>query len=391
MKIIYHHRTGGHDGQTIHVEGIVLALRQAGHKVLVVGPPGSAPTANGTQTVSSFHRRLPPWLHELLECLFVGLDFVRLVHAVLRMRPDFIYERYNLFLPTGVWVGKILRLPVFLEVNAPLARERARHGGLAFKRLARAIERHTWRNATRVLPVTAVLAEEIGQAGVPPSRIRVIPNGVRSALLSRPASGEKVRRRYGLEERIVVGFVGYVREWHALESLIDAAAELRASRPIHVLVVGDGPGMEPALKYAAIRQAQDLITHTGIVDPAFIPEHVAAFDIAVQPAVVAYACPLKLLDYMAQGRAIVAPDSPNIRELIEAGRTGYLFAPGETPSLVQAVGALTARPELRAELGAAVRQSVIDRRLTWEHNAEIIESMAISLNRAAGRTVPAVG
>ena len=79
---------------------------------------------------------------------------------------------------SGVWAARLFSLPLLLEVNAPLAEERGKFGGLAMPAFARWTEEVAWRNATYVLPVTAVLGGTIQKAGVAASRILVTSNGV---------------------------------------------------------------------------------------------------------------------------------------------------------------------------------------------------------------------
>jgi glycosyltransferase involved in cell wall biosynthesis len=141
---------------------------------------------------------------------------------------------------------------------------------------------------------------------------------------------------------------------------------------LHFLVVGDGqgrPALERAAKAAGI---EDRITITGVVDRHEIPEYVASFDIAVQPKATEYASPLKLFEYMALGRAIIAPDQPNLREVLTDGSNALLFAPDDPVSLASALSALIVEPDLRRRLGAAAARTVEDLDLTWDGNARKI-------------------
>ena len=95
----------------------------------------------------------------------------------------------------------------------------------------------------------------------------------------------------------------------------------------------------------------------------------AGFDIALQPRAVAYASPLKIFDYMAAGLAIVAPDQPNIREILTDGETALLFDPAGPDALWQAVLRLAADPALRARLGAAACAEIDRRGYTWAAHA----------------------
>ena len=122
---------------------------------------------------------------------------------------------------------------------------------------------------------------------------------------------------------------------------------------------------------------------TGLVEHHAVPGHVAGFDIALQPQVVAYASPLKIFDYMAAGRAIVAPDQPNIREILEHGRTALLFdpeAPFDSPTgLWAAIRQLAGDAGLRARLGAAARAELEAKDYTWAGNAQRVAALAHQL------------
>ncbi|CAN0606422.1 unnamed protein product, partial [Ectocarpus sp. 12 AP-2014] len=155
-----------------------------------------------------------------------------------------LYERSNLFLLSGVWLKRRFKLPMLLEVNAPLFEERSKFGQVALKRLARWTEETAWREADFALPVTDVLADHLRQAGVPEERIRIIPNGINQDRFLKDIDTKAVRERLDLTERLVLGFTGFVREWHGLNHVVDLLAENRDGTRLHLLVVGDGPARE---------------------------------------------------------------------------------------------------------------------------------------------------
>ncbi len=362
MRILYSHRIQSRDGQSVHVEELVAAWRALGHEVVVVGPGFYDRAAFGAESalVARLRRRLPAFVGELLELAYNIPALLRLARAARRRRPDLLYERYNLFFLAGAWVARWQRLPFFLEVNAPLAEERARHGGLALRRLAGACERHVWRAATQVLAVTEVLRARVIAAGVAPARTKVVPNGV---------GLERFRGAPPPANAIpVLGFVGFVRDWHGLDAVIRAMAA-QPRPPVLLRVIGDGPAVPALAGLAASLGIADRVRFAGLLAHAAVPAAVEDFDIALQPRVVAYASPLKLFDYMAAGRAIVAPDQPNIREILRHEQTALLFDPDREGALWQAVARLLADPALRARLGAAARAELIARDYTWRGNA----------------------
>ncbi len=369
MRILYSHRIQSRDGQGVHVEELIAALRAEGHTVLVVGPGQYARAQFGgeSRAIAALRKALPGGLAELAELAYAVPATWRLWRAWRGFRPDLVYERYNLFHLAGAWLARRCGATLFLEVNAPLAEERARHGGLRLRRLARRVERWTWRSATRVLPVTRVLGDIVAAAGVAPSRIAVVPNAIVPARF--PAS-----RREPAAGALVLGFVGFVRPWHGLEAVIEAMAAEPAGETT-LVVVGDGPARPGLEALAAARRIAARVCFTGVVAPERVAGLVAGFDIALQPCVTAYASPLKLFDYMAAGCAIVAPDQPNIREVLSHEHTALLFDPAGPGAAWQAIERLAGDPALRRRLGVAARARALACH-TWAANARRVAGLA---------------
>lgn len=394
MKILYHHRTGSKDGQSVHIEAIVDALRTLGHEVVVVGPKvlSNADLGAESKAIVALKRGLPRRLYELMELSYSIREFIHLWRVYQRERPNALYERYNLFFLSGVLLRRLTGLPMLLEVNAPLADERQRFGGLANRQLAGWAERIAWQSADHVLPVTEVLGSRVRARGVDPRRITVIPNGVGPEFLAGSLNGNRVRQRYGLEDKIVLGFTGFVREWHGLERVIDFIAASNAARRPHLILVGDGPARTVLESRAKERDVVDCVTFTGVVPRNEIPAYVAAFDIALQPHVVPYASPLKLFEYMALSRAIVAPATDNIREVLVNEESALLFDPSDQEAFASAIERLCNNDDLRARLGYKARDTIDKMKLTWAANAErivgIMEGLiaAKNLEQAPRRT-----
>jgi glycosyltransferase involved in cell wall biosynthesis len=384
MRILYSHRIQSRDGQSLHVEEIVAALRAAGHEVLVIGPAfyEAASFGGESKMVALARRLLPAGLAELAELAYNFPAYRRLRRACREFAPDLLYERYNLYYLAGALLARRHALLFHLEVNSPLADERARFGKLRFKSLARALERWVWRSADRVLAVTVVLKEVIATAGVPAERLDVIPNGV--ALARFPP----LRAPADPAFPVILGFVGFVRDWHGLDGVIRAMATEGGER-INLIVVGDGPARPELERKARERGIADRVRFTGVVPHAEIPELIAGFDIALQPKVVAYASPLKIFEYMAAGRAIIAPDQPNICEILEHERTALLFGV-EDGAMWQAIMQLASNAELRRRFGEAARAEIARRDYTWDGNARrIAERAQADLKNRAAPSVPA--
>ena len=377
MKILYHHRIASKDGQAVHVEEMIDALRELSCDVIVVAPPGWSDSefGGGGGATATLRAILPRAASEVLELAYNWIAYRRLSRAVRLHRPDVVYERHNLYLLAGTWIRRKFKLPFLLEVNSPLAIERGRHGGLGLPYIAQKLETAVWKSADAVLPVTTVLANILEAHGVPRDRLHVIPNGINPAMFAGAPSNEEAKRRLGCEGRLILGFTGFVRPWHGLDVILDYIATSRHPETT-LLVVGDGPARESLVEQAARLGISDRIRFSGIVERARIPELVAAFDIALQPASTPYASPLKLFEYFALGLAVVAPRQANLMEIIVDGENGLLFDPENRPSLYSALDRLIADPSLRSRIGSAARGTIHDRNMTWQGNAQRVKALA---------------
>ena len=353
---------------------MIAALRKEGVEVELVEPErvDALKPARKKQVI-------PKTLYELLEFGYSGLEFLKLTAAILRKRPDAIYERANIYMLSGVGAARLFSRPLRLEVNSPLTEERDKFDGLAMPAFARWTEEVTWRRATTVLPVTAVLGGYIERAGVPPSRIVVTSNGVNEEefRIVPPEKRPVLPKQFGLGP--VLGFVGYVRAWHGLPQIVDLLAQDRDFANANLMVVGDGPGRAALEARAQELGVADRVWVTGLVAREGLAAHISCFDIALQPEVTAYASPLKLFEYMALSRAIVAPDAPNIREILTHQEDSLLFEPNSPKSLGDAIRLLVRDAGLRARLGAGAADKIRRDDISWARNAR----RAMALVRAA--------
>lgn len=359
------------------MQELIAALRAQGHTVVVVGPEATRRAAFGGEVawIARLKKRLPRALYEGLEIAYSVYAAPRLIRAVWRERPDAVYERYNLFMLAGLWVRRLTGVPLLLEVNAPIFEERAEHDGLALKGLARWCQAAVWRGADRVLPVTEVLADYVRAAGVAEARISVIANGSNPEQLAKAPDAATAKQRLGLQSRLVLGFTGFVRAWNRLDRVLELIAREGRALNLHLLLIGDGPARAPLEAMARDLGIVDRLTVTGVVAPEAIAAHVAAFDIALIPGVTAYASPLKLFEYMALARPIVAPNTRNIREILADGETALLFDPEDERAFAAAILRLAEDAEVRARLGAAAKAAITERGLTWASNAARVAAL----------------
>jgi glycosyltransferase involved in cell wall biosynthesis len=390
MKILYHHRTASKDGQAVHIEEMIEAMRENGHEVRVVAPSIGGDAQNqgamGGEVgwVSRLKAALPKAMYELMELAYTLVAYRQLVAVAKDFKPDFIYERYNLFLLSGTLLKRKLGIPLILEVNAPLVDERLKHsGGLGLVGLARWAEGTAWRSADFVLPVTHVLAQQVQAYGVPAQSIAVIPNGINEAHFVAAPAPLEAKARLGLQGKLVLGFTGFVRDWHGVDRVVRWLASPQAPANSYLLVVGDGPVRAELETLAASLGLSQRVAFTGVIDRHRVPEHVAAFDVALQPAVTAYASPLKLMEYLVLGKAVIAPREPNLLEVLTDGDNALMFDDKNAGSFEAALTRLCADGALRERLAEGARNSIHQQNLTWLGNAQKVVGLVQSVTTRA--------
>ncbi len=379
MRILYHHRIASKDGQITHIEEMVEALRGMGHEVRIVGPEvhrGDSGKGGSPGWVGKLKAHMPTGLYEIAEAAYSLVAYRRLMRAIRSFSPDVIYERYALFQPAGVWASRRTAVPLLLEVNAPYAIARRKYGVMALGGFADRVERFTFRGATRVFPVTQVLADMLVGMGVQQERMRVVPNGINPKDFAQVPTTEDAKAGFGLQGRMVIGFIGFVREWDRLDRIVSWLAKRPLNDPAMLLVVGDGP-----VRTQLESQAQSLgIAHklkfTGVVPRSQVPAAAAAFDIALQTALVPYASPLCLFEYMALGKAILAPDQANHHEVLVGGIDSALYDPEDSGGIERGLDTLSSDPALRARLGTAAQRALQDRQYLWSGNAKRVTESA---------------
>lgn len=385
----------GSSGSSIHIREVTRALRALGHEVRIYSTSryefdqssedGSLQIVHLDGLAGDAAKAIE---HEELGALaHLSREFRRLLYseylqrALLPLLADFgphcIYERYSLFSYAGVELARSLGAPLVLEVNAPLSLEAAKHRDLVLKRTAADLEARIWCSADRLLVVSETIEKYAMSLGVLRGRIAVVRTGVDTELFAPSVSGEHVRQRYGLGDKKVIGFVGSLKPWHDLDTLLAAMRLLVADDPAyHLLVVGEGPRFD---ELAANNER--FATYTGAVVHEEIPAYLAAMDVVAVPYAPGdahYFSPIKLFEAMAMAKPVVGARIGQVANVITHGETGLLYEPGDAPDLAGAIRRVFALTDRGAELGRSARAAV-ETHYTWRHVAEQIVGAAEAL------------
>ncbi len=298
----------GPSGASAHQRGVIAALAELGHQVTVLagsvedrrGRHGRLP--EGVELRSAPEPGWPSWLKRYRERREAW--HARRLAAAAGGPYDLIWERWSLFSDVGRRVRAATGARWILEVNAPLAQERAR-----FEELFDPAWAETWERRVLPLPDLVVTVSTwlvrwlVEERGVPSSRVLLLPNGTAGG------HGDRARGRaaLGVDDAFVLGFLGSMKPWHGADRLERIVAQVPGAVGV---AVGGGPVQPEGVRCLG-----------GVDDPADL---VAAMDIGLAPYpddAPPWFCPLKIADYRAEGTPVVASAVGDLPALVGAGGT----------------------------------------------------------------------
>lgn len=366
-------------GDSVHIHRFLENFMKIGGKVFLIRYATRKKVINEKTGVKTYTIKwigsIPPMYN--LNRLIFNIRLYQAGSSIIREeKPDIIHEREMFFNFTGLLLAKKIKIPYVLEVNAPLSYEVGRHCSYIYQEIGKIIERKLFTGADRIIVVSNILKKYLLNQGVDEEKIKVIQNGVDEKLFNPTISGESVRKKYHLENEEVIGFAGSLyQEWQGIGDLLKAAKIICSIKPsIRFLIVGNTEGQEEIFK-----SAPDNVIFTGSVDHSEVPRYLAAADVLVAPYKLEkdlkhtsfYNSPVKLFEYMAMGKPIIASHIGQIAEILEHEKTGLLTEPGNPKNLAENILILTEDEQLKKKLGRYARNEA-EKKYTWEQNARRI-------------------
>jgi glycosyltransferase involved in cell wall biosynthesis len=370
-------RAGGSVG---HIAGVLNELASGGPPILMT----TAPVPTVRPDVEVHHVAVPErfWNFSELPTFVLNPVFVEETLRAVGDRPiSFVYQRYSLNNYAGLQLAQRLGVPFVLEYNGSEI-WMSRHWGrrLRYEDIAGRIELLNLSAADLIVVVSGAMRDELVDRHVDAGRVLVNPNAVDPARYTPDLDGGVIRRRLGLEDRTVLGFISTFQPWHgalvlarAFAALLERHAEYR--RFVRLLMIGAGPELAEAKRVIDAAGFAENVIFTGLVAQEEGPSYLAACDILVSPHVPNadgtpfFGSPTKLFEYMAMGRGIVASDLDQIGEVLRHGETAWLVPPADADALTGGMERLVRDPVLRGALGAAARREALAHH-TWHAHVQ---------------------
>ncbi len=381
MRILYHHRTQCKRAEGVHVRETVRALTELGNEVHVVSPPGidlfeSSPKqackpSRGLKRFWMFiSKNMPAVVFEFLEILYNFISYRNIKAVMVKQKIDFIYERFTFFAFSANIIARKNKVPYVLEINytthTPLFRKKSGF----FLPLARYIEKKNLRDADAIFVVSSFLRDQLIGLGVDKDKIYLTPNAVNEKVFNSDYHPGAVRVKYELKDAFVIGFVGGFYPWHGLNFLLKAVKGIEQEKKgLCLFLVGEGPMRDELTQTACELKLSSRLVFPGTVGYDDLPSYIKAMDICVMPNSNDYGSPMKIFEYMAMAKPVVAPRLSPIEDVITDKLDGVLFQPQDIDSFKNCLAGLYDDLKTREAIGKKAKDTILSNHL-WKHNAK---------------------
>lgn len=288
-------------------------------------------------------------------------------------RVDWVYERFATLQVLGHRF-KRAGVPWILETQGLFYYEtKTERATVGLPGLARQVELAAYRACDVLICVSPTLRQLlIEQCHIDPGKILVVPNAVELDRFDLSLNG---RERFF--DQLTIGFVGGLIGWQALDIVMDVIADLKQQDiSLALAVIGDGVMREAWTRHAEKLGIADRVCFTGRVPATEIAHYLARCDLGYAgPKTMAvgamYHSPIKLYEYMAMAKPVVAAAFDDARDLIEGRDTGFLFTPDDRQSLKNALRrAFESRHRL--DMMGACARALIETEHTWQARVQMM-------------------
>ena len=371
----------GSHGGAAHVEGTLSSLENLGHKIIAVS------RMNGNERIfqhegAVLHIRIPVIDEGLLRNLsYLFFTFIVSFLVLIFYKIDIVYERGRLLGGIGIMLGHLFRTKSIYELNEPyyeipVLLGRWRNDSLLFK-----IVKHWHDYITKFASLITVTHESLIENGVAPKdKTIVVTYGVNSKIFSKGDIVD-IRKRHNLNGKFAVLYTGSFAPWHSCDQIIKTAGK---NKKIVFLLVGDGDGIGECRKLAKQLRVEDSVIFAGKVPFDEIPSYVRSADACIAlfdrnyPPFKKFSffySPMKVMEYFACGKPVIASDFGNLKKLIKNKKNGLLVRENNINEIADAITYLVENKNMRVRMGRLNRKIAFEK-YDWDLvTGQILEAL----------------
>jgi glycosyltransferase involved in cell wall biosynthesis len=371
-------------GGSPRISNIIQGFARKGHEVCVAGGIGSSDReakeylgCSEIVRLKTVSRLDPKKMKKYLLAHPVNME--RLIRAIRRFKPDLIVS-HNTIAGYGALLGRRLsgRKP-FLVLNLTdvlfeYLDDYSSGGWLSTVQVfGRKMEAAAIRGSDRIITISRAMKEIILEYGASAGEIDVVCDGVDLGIFRKYESGD-LRAQFAPGKETVLVFQGVIDPQDGPELLVAAAKSLVSRKPgTAVWIIGEGTAI-PALKARVAEEGlADAFYFSGWLTQKEVARYMSAGDIGlvILPDIVSARgrVTLKEFEYWACGLSVVAPRLPALEEVIEEGKTGLFYRPGDGDDLVSKIETLIDDRDLSRKMGEEGLK-VVEEKYRWDHLAD---------------------
>lgn len=378
-------------GSQLLIRRLACGLKDRGHGVVVVTyaegldvelpgiPVRRAPRIPGCRARGSGPR--PGKL------VLDGVLLATVLRVLRRERIELLHAHNYEAALIGLVASRLVGIPLIYHSHNALAEELPTYfrSRLA-RRLARAlgalVDREVPRRADHCIAICRELVDFLRVRGVEEDAVRMItPGGSTEEFPPRSeAEVAQMRERFGFERHPIMLYTGNLDRYQNLELLLGSIEGVRAEVPGALLVLATHTA--PRDLPAALRRPPLGVRLITTGDFATIRDLLQVADVAVCPRREWSGFPMKLLNYMAAGKAVVV--SAGSAKAVQHAVNGWVVRENDTGTYARAIVQLLREPALRARLGAAARRTVEDE-YRWDRVLDQVEATYHDVLHACSR------
>jgi len=360
-------------GAATQVRAIAAALTRGGHQVdlqfRAARQPGENKQYGGLKEIGWVRRygHIPRIFWRNFSLLPRELQLLD------KFRPDVLLTVCSYINFSALLAARLRRLPFVLFIEAPLEYEYRLFFSQYYRYpfLGRWLEGLQVRGARQVISISEILKGYLMRYGAPASKIHVVPNGVDHLAFTPREPDPELQARWGLEDRLVIGYIGSFEFLGDIPLFMASARRIcSAQSRVIFFMVGEGRHQEKIRQAAAEFGLEDRFLFPGRIPHEQVPRYLSLMDLVISPYredYLFYGSSMKLLEYLAAGKAVVAPALGQIKELVVDGYNGMLYEPGAPGALELKLQEAISSGRL-PQMGLQARQT-IERNWTWDRQA----------------------
>lgn len=261
---------------------------------------------------------------------------------------------------------------------------------LAKGRVGRWFQKQAVLRCGSIFATTQHLKNDLVELGALREHVFVAHDGIRAARFENLPDQQTARRQIGWpQDAFIVGYVGRLQTMAMDKGVGTLVRSLSALESVSLGLVGGPDEHANQLRGVWLEQGKpaDQFLYAGQVKPDDVPLYLRAFDVCVMPFPFTphfayYASPIKLFEYLASGRPVVATELPSTLEVVQQGQTAILVPPDDVHALTQAILRLQMDEPLRIELGENGHQLVITAYTWGARTAMILDKLNLAIAKS---------